>query len=210
MLNALENAMSWVRRMKLYLTLGSALAAALAIAVVKITEQLLIALAQAGNSFSERLIQNEIVALAVFTGIGYAIWSTTSKDPVKFDVPVAVGSFAVGIIAVSVLFWLLPAFAHTLAVVAISPLLNLLAAFLKGEVAVSVALFAKILFFIYLLSFAVDALIEHYVNRRDVTSATERMVQKYWKELLDVLHDLYEVAIFLPRILWERKRPPSD
>jgi hypothetical protein len=211
MLDALETAMSWLRRFKLYVTLGSALAAALAIAIVKVTEQLLIGLTQAGNTFTERLMQNEIAALAVFIGIGYAIYSKCSDSPVKFDVPVAIGSFALGIVGVAVFFWLLPALAHTLAVEVLSPLLKFLSAFLKGEIAVSLTLFAKILFSVYLLSFAVDALIEHYIRKRDIGPAVERMLSKYWKELLDVLHDLYEVLAFLPKLLWARRsQPPSE
>lgn len=210
MLNALESAMSWVRRLSLYVTLGSALAAALAIAIVKVTEQLLIGLAQAGNSFTERLLQNEIVALAVLIGIGYAVWSKLSDDDVKFDVPVAVGSFAIGIISVAVLFWLLPALAHAIAVDMLSPLLQLLAAFLKGEVFVSVKLFAEILFIVYLVLFTIDALILRYVHRQDVWPSVERMLEKYWKELLDVLHELYEATLFLPKAIWGRKSPPSE
>ena len=210
MIDALESAMSWVRRLGLYVTLGSALAAALAIAIVKVTEQLLIALAQAGNSFTERLLQNEIAALAVFIGIGYAVWSKISDDEVKFDVPGAVGSFAIGIISVAVFFWLLPALANAIAVDMLSPLLQLLAAFLKGEASVSVKLLAKVLFISYLVLFAIDALISHYVHRQDIWLSVERMLEKYWKELLDVVHDLYEATLFLPKVIWGRKSPPSE
>jgi hypothetical protein len=210
MLDALETAMSWMRRLGLYVTLGSALAAGLAIAIVKVTEQLLIGLAQAGNTFTERLLQNEIAALAVLTGIGFAVWSKFSDSEVKFDVPVAVGSFAIGTIAVAVFFWLLPALAHAVAVDMLSPILRILAAFLKGEISVSLKLFAKILFSVYLVLFMLDALIQHFARGRDVWPSIERMLEKYWKELLEVLHDLYEVFVFLPKLIWGRKSPPSE
>ena len=203
MLTALESLLQWVRKLKLYITVGGAVAAGLGAAIVQMTRDLMLSLARAGDNFTNRLAESGLVAVLVVAGVGIAVMNSFFKhdgEPKLPEIPVYI---AVGAAAIAGFFWLIPAAAHAIAVEILSPTLTVLASFLNGEATISIKLLFKFLFFIYLLSFLIDALVQHYIKKNDPSEALEEMARKYWKEILSVLHDIWDAVIFLPKLVFK-------
>ena len=206
MLALLERWMAWLRKAKLYITLGSALSAAIAIAIVAVTERLVVSLADAGNNILNRILQNEVAAIFIFIAIGFPIyWKLSSAKTEAIDFPSAMGAFAIGVLAIPLLFGLGPMLAHALAAGLLAPLLHALSTFLKGEATISLALFAKLLFVVYLVTFTIELLIARFFMKREVTEMIQELVKKYWEELIEVASDLMTLIAWLPKWLSRRK-----
>jgi hypothetical protein len=210
MLVTIEQIMTFLRRVKLYVTFGGAVASALALANVETTRALMFGLARAGNDFTHRIFENELTGIMVIGGVGLGILTWLFRhngEPKLPEIPVY---FVVGLLAVFAFFWLLPQLAHLVAVELLSPVFRALADFLTGDATISLKLLLKLLFLVYLISFVVDMLFQRYVRGKEVSEAVSAMSRKYWKELLKVGHDIFDVAMVVPRLLIRSRHGPDN
>lgn len=210
MLDQLEKTMEVARRVKLYLVLGGMTASALALALAKCTYEVMEALDRGGNQFLDRLFENQILGVLSVGGIGLGLMAAYLKhsgEPKHSELPVY---FAVGGIAISGLFWFMPQLAHFMATTILAPPLEVLSEFLSGAATKWMKIVLRVLFGVYLVSFVVDILFEKYVARRDVMGALEAMARKYWKELLEVGHDLFQISMIIPRLFLRRNKSHDD
>lgn len=209
MLRALEQSMAFVRKVKLYVDIVAAVAASLAITLVAATRELMLHFAQSGGLLVQSILKEGLVmAVSMMIVFGYGVKVTFFKHR-SFQLGDLFIYLLVGIASIGMAFWVIPLIANLLAVHLLTPAFKALAEFLTGDATVSIKSLLKLLFLVYLVSFAISMLYQMVVLRRNVSMAILKMLNDYRDELFEVLHDLWDISISTARAVFSHGKRPD-
>ena len=203
MIEAIEKLMMHLRRVKFYFAALSIALPVLAAILLKVAEITMLSLGSVGNSITTLAKFDDLKALLVIKVFGMATSALFTRGEHKFEWSHAVGYFALGCGSVILFLYFLPLFAFFVARDLVLPILNGIAAYLAGDATITLKLILKTVFYVYLIFFAIELLIQKYYRKQDVLDAVAILIRKHARELLEVLQELLEFGSKLVQGIWK-------